>query len=142
MQSEVTKTVHSSRLRVLTKLLGNLDFTNSDHVIAKINEAYTNPNTRKSYFSAIVTELRKENPPNLELIQKITVPMNASIKIVNDNIEKNEMSDKQEKNWVDYDKIIELRDKLAILAVDFQSYQNYLILALYTMIPPLRADFA
>ena len=51
----------------------------------------------------------------------------------------NKLSEAKQKGWVEWDKIVEMRDELA--KSEYAS-QKHLLLSCYTYIPPLRADWA
>ena len=63
------------------------------------------------------------------------------------NIGENKKSEKQEKNWVEWPEVLELRRKLkdeiknTVDAFRWSAYQNYLIISLYTYRPPVRIDY-
>jgi integrase len=56
---------------------------------------------------------------------------------------KQEMTEREEAKWLNWEEILAVRDKLKPATPDdFLAYQDWVILCLYTMLPPLRADFS
>ena len=145
-KSEKTLENYQSTINRLKTMFGGTfigELSNANKVIEKINKEYDNLNTRRSYFSRIM-KLIKENP-------KWKVPNTALKKYQNafQQLEKkriaqedsNEPTPKEKANWVPFDKLMELREELGPKAKSFNGYQDYLIMSLYTMNPPVRLDY-
>ena len=71
--------------------------------------------------------------------------------LVQSNYDKQEKSKKEEDNWMTMEEIRNVRNKYAGLCSKFKNnldkkdmdlYQKYLVICLYTMMPPLRNNFA
>ncbi len=140
-----------STLRQLRKLLGE----NWEEILIKYpkdviylleNEKYT-VNTLKSYFSRIVKYLRQlkeadSRAVNMSVIDKYKSKMDKYSDISYENDMKNLKNEKEQRKWLDWEDVIKVREKLLSYIHDENTYQNYLIVSLYTYLPPLRADYA
>ena len=123
--------------RHLTKLNDNkevqsLDFLDDSKVIlAKIS--HLAPNTQKTYIIAICAVLK--NSGNTKLYNtyfSLLIEFNSRLSV---NTSKTE---KQIDNWIDTDNIIKFRENMKLDLSTFELMLNYLIVSLYTMIPPRR----
>lgn len=132
-----------NRLKTLTggDFLSGLK--NPKKLIKTIQSEYGNNNTRKTYFSRII-QLIKENPqwkvPASTLSQYRNI-FEKLDKLAQDKVDTNKMTDKEKKNWIDFKEMSKIREKLSHEAKDFTSYQDYLIISLYTLNPPVRLDY-
>jgi|SRR5579872_938424 len=135
---------------MLNRLFGNNWLqklkTNPRKIIHDIEEFYNNKNTLKSYFSRIIGFLKelKSGGDNVKMsvineYEKVMLDYNQ---ILNDEREKNIKSNKEASKWISWDKILKLRDKLGSKANTKEKFQDYLILSLFTMLPPSRNDYA
>jgi hypothetical protein len=111
-------------------------------VIDKLKELYPNENTRKTYFSRIVAYMKTNNiGPNV--VKKYSTSMNEAKEKVQEVIDENELTANQAEKHVTWDQILDVREQAKKLSeLSFDQYQDYLILCLYTMLPPVRTDFA
>ena len=119
--------------------------------------------TRKNYIAAILVALSSEKSPNDKLIEKYRNHLDILAVEYNKKIKSHEKSEKLEKNWVTmkeledivkrYKREIKERnlDKkdtfkqsndLRSNKKDLDLYQKYLVGSLYTILPPLRNDYA
>lgn len=122
---------------------------NYKDVFQFLEKTYTQQ-TYKSFVSSIIVALKGLNAPEL-LIGEYNDKLVSLGKEVEDFISKNEKTPKEEQNWVTQNeikcKIKELEIKVSKLKATrgdndyFDLYQQYMVLNLYHLIPPLRNDY-
>lgn len=124
--------------RVLTTLQGNLN------------------STIKNYLVAILVVLMSEKDKYKDLIIKYQEKIKELADDINNKYDENEKSDKQKKNWIEYNDILKLLRKLkketkplldkeqTLTNKEKDLIQQYLVLYLYSgkAFPVLRNDFA
>ena len=111
--------------------------------------------TRKNYIAAILVALSSEKSPNDKLIEKYRNHLDILAVEYNKKIKSHEKSEKLEKNWTTmkeledivkrYKRDIKERNliqKETFNKKDLDLYQKYLVGSLYTILPPLRNDYA
>lgn len=141
---------YASRVRILYEKFGGklelLDYLNNFSKVIKDNEKkYPDIKTQCSSFHAIIAVLEAYGG-NHESIGKYKEKIKEFvIEIVKDkDCERNE---KEEENWITSQEIL---DKMSGLERSlpskegkdlFDTYQQYLVLNLYTLIPPIRNNF-
>lgn len=126
---------------------------NIRYLLENYNEVYDilknyNPIKRKTILSSLIVLLQKFKD-NDKAINKYKNEMLVDIKNTNNELDKNEKTDKQQDNWIDYEefkkKYEELKnetkhlfkkDKLTIK--EFQKLQDYIIISLYYYMKPRR----
>ena len=111
--------------------------------------------TRKNYIAAILVALSSEKSPNDKLIEKYRNHLDILAVEYNKKIKSHEKSEKLEKNWVSMKELLDivkrykreikernLDKKDTFQKKDLDLYQKYLVGSLYTILPPLRNDYA
>lgn len=152
-KKKISDSTATAYIRVLYKLnndepFNNLNFIkNKDEIMAKI-EALKSDNTKKMYLSCLSSILnldRFNNKPFLKAKQVYFSRMMEYAKAHNEEENKNEKTEKQKKNWVEYEEILKKRDELKDKIKDkiktekqYNDLLNLLILSLYTYILPRR----
>jgi uncharacterized protein (DUF1330 family) len=121
-------------------------FNDHNSVIDYIKTKVKSVSTRKNIVTAIIVILKANNKKHKEysLYQKELA--NEQQDSYLDNIK----TDKEEKNWITGKEITDILDQKLVLLKDFKGsdrqyadvYQQYLVLNLYTQLPPIRNDFA
>jgi hypothetical protein len=116
---------------------------NIETIQEKINKY--KPNTRRSYIISIVSALKQE--PKLKKVYeqyyKILMDYNNDLKI------NNSKSETQKENWIEQSEVEEIYkkikeditpklDKKKLSNQEYDELQKYLVLSLYTLIPPRR----
>jgi hypothetical protein len=104
------------------------------------------PNTQRSKIISIVSFLdcsKDDSKPN----RKAYDFYNQKMKDINSTLKqeesKNEKSDSQEKNWIEWSDVLSKQKELKELKdKSFNDYLNYLVLSLYTLIPPRRNEYS
>lgn len=111
---ESTKNSHLKRIRVLDRLLENVDneglrkLIRYDKVIKIINQKYKNFNTRKGYYNTILMLLREMNKQGTEEHNNYKLQLIITNDNVNDVINENKYSSREKEKlikWEDIKKI-------------------------------------
>jgi hypothetical protein len=117
---------------------------------------------QRAYAAAIMVFLtpnKKGDPPQeyKEVYDKYMLILKDGQKSYLDSKANNKMSEKELTNWMDYEDIVKIRDnklkelkkkKINVTSTqklnnkDFNLLQQYVVLSLYTMMPPRRNDYA
>jgi len=117
---------------------------------------------QRAYAAAIMVFLtpnKKGDPPEeyKDVYNKYMLILKDGQKSYLDSKANNKMSEKELTNWMDYKDIVKIRDnklkelkkkKITVSSMqklnnkDFNLLQQYLVLSLYTMMPPRRNDYA
>lgn len=139
--SNLTKQNYIDRIRHLEKTFDKSLFDiikQSEASIKKIKELYELDTTRKTYISVILSVFRYSSGLK-EQLPKQFVQWSNALKEFDDAVEarykKNAPSDKQKDGYVEYEDIKKKRFTLP------KGSYDRLLLAMYTDIYPLRADF-
>jgi hypothetical protein len=139
--SDLTKQNYIDRIRHLEKTFDKPLFDiikQSESSIKKIKELYELDTTRKTYISVILSVFRYSSGLK-EQLSKQFIQWSNALKEFDDAIEarykKNAPSDKQKNGYIAYEDIKKKR-----FTLPKGSYER-LLLAMYTDIYPLRADF-
>lgn len=136
---------YKEKLRNLQRLFETRDLdwilSHPVNVGKKLFVAYESPPTRKAHISAVLSLFR--HSPGLKSrypeAQKAWAQMFEKLETeITLKYENNEPSEKQLRNFVSWSEVLRKRKQLG--AEDPDS-PEYLLLCLYTMIPPVRADF-
>ena len=128
----------------------NLTFLkDTEKVLNKLND-YSN-NTKKTVLSGVVSvlSLLKDKPTYKKTYKFYYDKMMEKANEMKNNVDPNEKTKQQNDNWMDWDKVVEIKNKLMNECVEFSNNKlispaqfnkllNYLILCLYTEIPPRR----
>ena len=139
--SQISKYSYQTRLKKLTDItLHDIDWIlkNCNKTLELIEKAgVTEPQTFKSYINAVLacfkySNLQDTHKKAYECWTKTRIKVNS---IAQEKYENLQASPKQIEVYVPWNEIIETRDKLN------NDSDEYLLLSLYTMIPPSRADF-
>lgn len=132
-----------------SKVFSNLGWLKNYAVIDERLKKYA-LNTQRGYITSIVTMLSVVNMPSHKSIQKHWLQRlmdYSQNKVIQDN--KNEKSDKQSENWIDWDEVMSIKQNLRmslkkfinlaqISREQYEELQKYVILSLYTDMAPRR----
>lgn len=154
--------VYTQNLKKLHKtimkndIIESLDFLKDyDNVIKTLEEK--NKNTMKNYLVAVIIILQSNTKKYNDLIEKYQEKIKKLQDSINDTYDDNEKSNKQNKNWVDYNEILKLlrkmkKDTKHLLEKPIDELSNkekdliqqYLVHYLYSgkAFPIVRNDFA
>lgn len=120
--------------------------TQPQKVIKEIKKEYPNIKSAKSHISRIVKFLRDQKkagkPIRKKIIDYYYIEMMDLGDQITDEYGKSNMSVIQKRNWMKWDDIIKIREELRDGIKNAFDYKKYLIVCLYTYIPPIRLDFA
>jgi integrase len=147
---DITIDNHVRHIKILFEHYGGkktlLEYlSNTKKVIKDLEDKYPKISTRSSYICSIFVYLRavEADQKVIDYYYQKFIEMKKELKEID---EKNEKSEKEEKNWVSQ---LEIKQKIEDLKKSFgksrdlfDTYQQYLVLNLYFLIPPLRNDFA
>ena len=139
--SDISKASYKARLKTLTDITNHdVDWIlkNCTKTMAMIKgKNVTEPQTIRSYINAILACFKHSN---LQTTHKKAYQCWAGVRkkisaIAQEKYEQLKASPRQIEGYVAWQDILETRDKLG------KDTDEYLLLSLYTMIPPSRADF-
>ena len=143
--SQTTKDQYMRNLSVLQKLSDRRPLEDlikyPRAAYARIETAYSNNQTKKAMVSAIkglfkhVPGLKETYPAALE---DWNVKFKALDKLIFDQVASAQPSDRERENWVPWNDVVAKERELAQTRY---ASSEHLMLAMYTLIEPLRADF-
>jgi len=146
-------------LIVLKKLNNNKDYQNLDflknkkdiHLILEKLKL----TTRRNYITAVLVTLQAVKYDDQNLLNYYRNLVNDYNEEYTTKMSTNTKSEKQEANWLELselDKIredyaarvkkLDLKNKIKIKPSEFSLLQEYLVSALYTLLPPIRLDYS
>lgn len=143
------------KLRILNNnsTFDSLAFLKQKMAIKAKLQDIKNDNTRKSYVASIVAILNRQKGKVWEDLNKYYKVIFLKERSIFAEKPKNEKSETQEKNWLSWDEVKVIFDKLKVEAeevdkkprlsnADKKTLEHYMILALYVLQPPRRnADY-
>ncbi len=146
-------------LIVLKKLNNNKDYENLDFLKNKtdINLILDKLKltTRRNYITAVLVTLQAVKYDDQNLLNYYRNLVNDYNEEYTKKMSTNTKSEKQEANWLELselDKIredyaarvkkLDLKNKIKIKPSEFAVLQEYLVSALYTLLPPIRLDYS
>ena len=139
------------------KEIENLDFLNdTDAIVEKINNLKIMLTTKRNYYGAILVALgTRDGCENDELMLFYKKNLQILNDEYNNDIDKHVKTESQEKNWMtleqlnnireSYKKCIinnEFRNKTELADYEKEFLTNYVIVSLYTLLPPVRIDYS
>ena len=118
--------------------------------IEKVKEYFIGKSNsiRKKYISSILVCL---SPKGVNITEHLDIYNSYKDFLLNENdiykqsISNGKMSENDKNKWTEWDKIIDLQKKLGKVAVATESISDwlkYLIISLYTLMPPKRLEYA
>jgi integrase len=137
MPSEASIKQYKSRIALLNKA-GFHDFTTQSADVIKYLDAMNTVSNRKLYTSAI---LYMYNYAMVEPPAVYNEYMGKQFAAQSVKDDKQELSPKQMEEYLTWDEIIAVREKLAAMTKNETQWRDYLVVCLYTMINPVRSDF-
>ena len=146
-KSKSTKSTITQGLKRLEKILGKdfddikiSDFKNVTEILDKITDMYS-LNTTISTILAINRFLSSKKASENLILQYREV-LNELIQQRNGDLGKQKFKEGEEENWIDYHELKKQVEKLSndylTKKKSFTEYRNFLILSLFTLIPPAR----
>jgi len=148
VHSEITKNGYIAILKRLRKQLGVADglafLEDSTKIIRHINELDNSDNTKRSYYSCLKSVLRDANLyPDAQ--KAYNVPFVKLAKEAQELSNKQLLSPTEKAKYMPWKDILALKPKFIPSGDDedkFRAWQEYVIYCLYTMMPPMRADWS
>lgn len=150
--SDTTIKAYMSRLRLLNagRAFSNFAFLKNIPAIEAIIDK-GKENTQKNYYTAILgcTHDYKAKKTYKKTIEYYVRKFETVSQSLRTELDKNEKTETQKENWIEWKEVIEVRDKLqaevdaidlsgSIMQTDYDTILRNTILALYTYIPPRR----
>ena len=142
------------KLRILNNnnSFDNLAFLKQKSVIKLKLQDIKNDNTRKSYVASIVATLNRQKGKVWEDLNKYYKALFLKERNIFAEKPTHEKSETQEKNWISWDEVMSIFNKLKEKAdevekkprlsnADKKIMEHYMILALYVLQPPRRNDW-
>lgn len=142
--TESSKGQYLEKLATLTKLTGKPVEYLVDHpreVVGIIRQRYACPLTQRAFIVAIKALFHHNEPLKVskpEPFQQYTEFQNEMSQSVNERYMAAEPSDKERRNWVAWPEVLAKERELA--AREYGS-SDHLLLAMYSLIEPLRQDY-
>ena len=97
-------------------------------------------NSKKSIYIAVVSSIKNLDGFE-EACLKYREKMDSYNTTVQNNYETQQMSESEATKWLPWSEILDVVETARLAVEDCWSLQEYLILALYTMVPPVRLDY-
>lgn len=124
-------------------------FSNYDRIVDYVNKQ-NKITSKRNIITAIVVYLKVNEMGDDNLYTKYNELLKSYSNAIDETINNGQKTDGQNKNWAPWDEILSVdkKIKLKLKGVDKDTdefkelYQDYLIYSLYTIIPPLRNDYA
>jgi len=132
-----------------SKPIKSLTFLKDIDKIKQVIQKYQ-PTTKRNFYIAICSTTKAMNQPKIHKLYYDD--LNESNKSIQEQESKGLKSERQEKNWIEWDDVLaareELKDKVSsikskkITATQYDTMLKYVVLSLYTWIAPRRnTDF-
>ena len=100
-------------------------------------------NTKKIYYISLVSTLKRMADPSYEkalaAYKGKQDAYNASVK---EQMERQEMSVREEENFLSWPDVLKVREAARLDAKDLMTFQDYVLVCLYTYLPPVRLDYS
>lgn len=113
-------------------------------VISYIESLPQSENTKKIYYIALKSTLRDMEGKD-EIAKKAEAAFEAKMNDYNRKITERyvsqELSPREQENILPWEKVLDVREKVRVAATTLQDVQDYVMLCLYTYIPPVRLDY-
>lgn len=145
---EYSRTLNTIKNIVDYKNNDLLFLKNTNEVSKKILEKYNKNTTIKKFFISIYSTIKKNPDFNIDEKEFYNKKMLEYRDKTNADIKENKMTQKQQDNWVSWDIIQKLPDKIKKQLKDtnddgyLNKYLVYIITVLYCKLPPVRLDYA
>ena len=143
--SEHTKSTYERSLKILRAAVGveeGIEFLkDSGKVIEWISSSKYAPNSRKVFYIAIVSTLKTAGlfPEAFAAYKAKMDEMNKTAAVA---AEKQALTPAEAEKFVEWPEILASLPKIEADAVDLATLQDYMIASLYTLMPPVRLDYA
>jgi hypothetical protein len=146
--SDKTHRIYEAALLKLKKHFNAQDLSflsDASGVIQYIESLDCSDNTRKIYYITLRRTL-KEWPDKTDAVKQAEQQYKEKMDTYNrrayEKMETQAMDDREKALWLDWADVLKTREKAYDTASDLLTYQDYVILCLYTFLPPARVDYA
>jgi hypothetical protein len=134
-----TRNVYEKALARLAAAVGGDDWTKTDAVVAYVDGTPLGNSSKKMFYCAILATEGLTEAQREVYSKKVKTLADALYAVA----KKQELTPKEQEKFIEWKDILKVRDTSKPEdADDFFAYQDFIILCLYTMLPPLRADYA
>jgi len=144
--SESSKRAYDSvinKFRVIFNAKDNSFLLDSKKVIEHIKSMDVKLHTKKNYYIAIYSVLARDTTGKFDgVLDYYKNAMNEYNKKQSEIYESQEMSADDAEKFLSWTEILKVREKLDSAADNYFSFQDYLIVCLYTYNNPVRLDYA
>ena len=125
----------------------NFDFlANHGAICSWLDEQDYKPNSKKTFYISLVSKLKSmcliDNDGLQEAAGVYRDKMDELNKKISDKSKDQELSETEKAKYLEWPQILEVLEKIRLAVHDVESFQDYLIICLYTLMPPVRLDFA
>jgi integrase len=125
----------------------NFDFlAQHDAICSWIDGSDYKPNSRKTFYISLVSKLKSlcllDDPAMLEAAGIYRGKMDDLNAKIQSKTQDQELSEAEKAKYLEWPQILETLEKIRLAVDDVESFQDYLIICLYTLMPPVRLDFA
>jgi hypothetical protein len=133
--SEKTRKTYDSAIKRLQK--AGLSLTDTATVIEHINNLEISLHSKKQYYQALADYFKTSDAEIAQVYKKEYQPLAKQIK---EEAKGQRLTEAERANYADYDTICSINEKLKYSP--FVSMEEQLLVAFYTMMPPVRADYS
>ena len=145
-RSERTKETYERALRQLRAAVkapeGDLQFLKDTNAIVNWVEGLEKSvNTRKVYYIAIVSRL-KGDPQFADVFPVYKKKQDEYNRAVGAAMEKQAFSPAEAEKFLAWPEVLKAREAIRLAAYDMMTYQDYVLVCLYTYLPPARLDYS
>jgi integrase len=125
----------------------NFDFlADHDVITAWIDGSDYKPNSKKTFYISLVSKLKSmclvDDARMLEASGVYKSKMDELNTKIQSKTQDQELSETEKLKYMEWPEILETLEKIRLAVHDPETFQDYLIICLYTLMPPLRLDFA
>jgi hypothetical protein len=147
--SVFTKNTYNRSIDTLRKKMGKTGtefLADTKAVIDFIDGSDYSLNSKKVFYISLVSVLKNDNLFPDAMTTHLAIykaKMDELNRIVSDSLLEQKLSASEQKKYMEWPAILDVvENKIFPATQDLWSYQEYLIACLYTMMPPVRLDYA
>lgn len=133
MPSASTLKQYTMRINILAK--AGVDISKPADVFAWLEQNGHGLSSQKVYIAAIQNTLGETSPAAYR--EKIK----ALFKVIKEREDKQLLTDKQQQNFVKWEELVAVQKQLAEQEKTLAQWKQYLVVSLYTLTAPVRADY-
>ena len=143
--SDFTKNTYARAIENIRKNIApeskiNDFLLNTDEIIKWIDSSKYATNSKKVFYIALTSTLRPTHPEASNIYKKKTDELN---KVVTSNLEEQKLTQAEEAKYMTWQDILLCVEEKVFPAIhDLWTFQEYLIVSLYTLLTPMRLDYA